>query len=158
MVKLMNINHVTLTTAHILRYKDDSVITADAREAAHHMAIKVIEDGVIDVLDGIKLRCAVEPEKKCYVAMLYSDDPFFVPIIETSGAVDEQGGKYQWGLMEDLQKIIFDEETQALYPGTPFICDIVFPSQILRIDVLMWSGFFAKCFGIEMLKVLSEYK
>lgn len=158
MDKLRNINHVTLTTKHIAKYKDDSVIEEDAKPLIRNMIIKAIIDGVVNILDGTKLECDIYPEKKYYVANLYIDDPFYMPLLVTSGAIDEQGGKELWDLMEDLHKKIFGIKIPAKYPGTPFIGDTITPLSICRMDVFSWSGDFTKCFGIEMLKILLEYK
>lgn len=155
---IRNINHVTLTSGNIMQYKDDSVVAQKTKTFIYDMALKAIENGTVDVIDGVKLECVVDLKEKIYMATMFVDEPLYLPLIETSGAVDRQGGKFLWTLMKDLHKKASKEEASILCPETPFICDIIYPSGIHRVDVFIWSGDFTKCFGIEMLKILSGCK
>lgn len=159
-----NINHITFNTRNVAQYKDDSEIPEDVRPIIHEIAANAIKKGKIEIFGGVKLDCIVCANAKAYLATLYVDKPMNSPapvasLLETAGAVDEFGSKMLWPEMELLYKKTHLGIKTALdvkCPQTPYICDVLFPAFRFRIDVSMWSGFFTKCFGIEMLKMLSE--
>ena len=109
----------------------------------------------VDIIDGVKLDCAVDLEDKIYMASMLADGPSPIPLVETAGAVGGQGAWFLWSLMEKQFKRVWHMRPSARCPKAPFICDIVYPSAIARMDVLEWSGSFTSFFGIEMLKMMS---
>ena len=152
------INHVTLNTGNNVQYKDDSVITKRVQPMIQEMVIEAIKNREIEIVDGIKLDCVINPEEKSYMATIFVDKPLYLPLIKTAGAVNECGAENLWPIMERLFQNVYGMKTPAICPKTPFICDVVYWSAIFRTDVTEWSGDFTKCFGIEMLKMLSGSK
>lgn len=155
---MKNINHVTFNTGNNVQYKDDSVIMKRVQPIIQEMVIDAIKKREIEIVDGVKLECVINPEKKTYIATLFVDKPFYLPLIKTAGAVDEYGAEHLWPIMEKLFERVYGMKTPAICPKAPFISDIVYWSAIFRNDVTEWSGDFTKCFGIEMLKMLSGCK
>lgn len=155
---MKRINHVTFNTGNNVQYKDDSVIAKRVQPIIQEMVIEAIKKQEIEIVDGIKLNCVINPEEKIYTATLFVDEPLYLPLIETAGAVNESGAEQLWPLMENLFNEVYGMKTPAICPKTPFISDIVYWPAIFRTDVTEWSGDFTKCFGIEMLKMLSGCK
>lgn len=155
---MKNINHVTFNTGNNVQYKDDSVIVKRVRPIIQEMVVEAAQKRVIEIVDDVKLNCVIVPEEKVYTATLFVDELVYTPLIETAGAVDEHGAEFLWPQMENLFHTVYGMKTPATCPKTPFISDIVYWPAIFRGDVLKWSGDFTKCFGIEMLKMLSGCK
>lgn len=156
-MSIKNINHITLNTRHNAQYKDDSVMSKEDKKMFAEIVDNAIKEQCIEIADGISLMCSINLEKKSYMATMVADEPFGIPLLTTSGAVDEQDAERSWTLQKELYEMLFYEEPSVICPQTPFISDVLYPGLYSRDDVTKWSGYFTKSFGIEMIKRLSEY-
>lgn len=147
---MKNINHVTFNTGKNVQYKDDSVMTKEVQGLFQEMAVQAIIKREIEIADGIKLKCEINPEEKTYIATIFLDD---IPLVKTAGAFNQDGAEHLWPIMENSFEEIFGMKTPAVCPKTPFICDIVYCPVIFK-NVTAWCREVTKCFGIEMLKML----
>lgn len=154
---MKNINHATFNTGHTLKYKDDTVILEESWGFIKKMVDIAKEGNGIELWDKTLLVCTMDANNKIYVATLYGSDKPLIPVLTTSGAVDEKGAKILW----DSCKIIHKYCNTGIHiacPEPPFICDFIFPQASFRADVLAWSGDLTKCFGFGMLGDLSGEK
>lgn len=179
-----NINHVIYNTGDFIQYKNDATELKNVPVKVQKIAKQAIANGYAVIGDGFALNCVINPEKKVYTATLFGSSPLVdhIPLIKTSGAVNESGAKFVWTRMETLYEQtsidgIMDKlfkncraelgkntmgtknvgkETRATCPKVPFICDMIYPTIPYRLDVCIWSGHFTKYLGITILKMLSE--
>lgn len=154
---MKNINHTTFNTGHNLKYKDDTVILEESWGFIKKMVDIAKEGKCIELCDKTLLVCTMNANKKIYVATLFGIDKGLIPVLTTTGAVEEKGAKIAWDLSKIIHKFC-DTGIHIACPEPPFICDFIFPQAIFRSDVLTWSGYLTKCFGVGMLGDLSGEK
>ena len=154
---MKNISHITINTGNIAKYADDSVIMDEIIGEIQKMVDCAKKIGGTYVLDGTVAKVAEDVNLGVYMATLYTDSNKETPILETAGALTEAGAEWLWDKMLNLHQIIYGNKGRVKKcPTAPFICDLIYPTAVFALNTLDWTGDFAKCFGIEMLKAMEN--
>lgn len=143
------IRHYTLNTGHMRISRPEEVdknIYFTLQSTVNHAKVETT-----DLIDNTCIRII---EEDCgYVCTLYGKrGGDLIPILSTAGTKNPEGRKYIWESMEDMAKSEFEDAYISSMPGEiPYIVDLVHISAPHFLEVLDWTGDFARCMGWMML-------
>ena len=70
-----------------------------------------------------------------------------VPLLETMGALDEQGAVYVKKCIKKIHKAVFDSEITIVNKSAPIVFDMLYPTIIFNPNKTMWTGAFCRTMG-----------
>lgn len=169
-----DVTHLIMNSGISIKHKDSSVISDNKKPLMKKIAEEAWQSGRVpfplprETGRGMELICNVS-EKEWYMATLYLKlVPLWVPLIETAGAFNTEGGMAVWELMYDQYRAaweVFSMAEEKLWgscsltaepPKVPFICDIIHPGILILPGITPLTGDLTKCFGITMLQMLLD--
>lgn len=145
----MQINHYTLNTGD-MRMSKSSEINKDI-----FFRLKAIinraRKGKTELLGRTYIE--ITEDEYGYICDLYGKrGNEYIPILSTAGTKYKEGRKYIWDAMERVAKAEYEDKYMSSVPvEPPYIIDLVHISSAYFMDVLEWTGDFARCLGWMML-------
>lgn len=143
------IRHYTLNTGH-MEISNPEEIDKDI----YFTLQAIINHAKVETTDLIDNTCIrIIEEDSGYVCTLYGKHGGdLIQILSTAGTKKPEGRKYIWEAMEDAARFEFGNAYITRIPGeVPYIVDLIHISAPHFIEVLNWTGDFARCLGWMML-------
>ena len=159
-----NIVHITMNTKETVVLPIDSVKLDWMKFDIERMVGQAMTSGMVSVVDDedacIKAKCDLNLENGTYMATLFLKGYPQMPLMVTAGTLTAEVMKKLWSLMKSHWRLGWGYEAPYMKsPRAPYICDVFFNDMFfLGPYIMTWMRDFAKCFGIYMLKMLSQYK
>lgn len=142
----MKFNHYTINTYNNV-VQDSKEILEDNKYRGYLCnllkQIKDNRDTPLHLTKNIYVKGVVE--ENVYAITLQNKKG--VPLLETMGALDEQGAVYVKKCIKKIHKAVFDSEITIVNKSAPIVFDMLYPTIIFNPNKTMWTGAFCRTMG-----------